>query len=98
LSTKPQKHADEWGYISTILNLGSRWKCVVSFMPLLLYRWLKSPQYSLSMMLGVMKKIKISHPSWESNLDSSVIQSIVKFYIQRLYHQVWILGTNKLID
>jgi hypothetical protein len=42
----------EWRYNSTILDLGTRWRRVVSFKPLLFYPQGKSPQYPLDGRLG----------------------------------------------
>jgi hypothetical protein len=41
------KTCGEWKYSSTIIDLGTRWKWVVSFMPLPLYPWGNNPQYPL---------------------------------------------------
>jgi hypothetical protein len=55
-------------YSSTILDLGTGWRWVVSFMP-----WLLWPQYPLDRRLGGPQsgccgaEKKISCPSWESN-------------------------------
>jgi hypothetical protein len=43
---------EEWRYSYPILNLSTRWRLVVSFMPLLLYLRGNSPQYPLYGMLG----------------------------------------------
>jgi len=40
------------GVVPWILNLGNRWRWVVSFMPLLLYTWCKNPWYSLDRTVG----------------------------------------------
>jgi hypothetical protein len=49
----PWWHIGEWRYSLTILDLGTRWKCVVSFVPQLLHSWERSPPYPLDMRLGV---------------------------------------------
>jgi hypothetical protein len=41
-----------WRYSSTILNLGTRWRWVLSFTPRPLYPWVKSPRYPFNMRLG----------------------------------------------
>jgi hypothetical protein len=43
----------EWRYSSNILDLGTRWRCVVSFTPRSLYPRLKRPHYKLDMRLGL---------------------------------------------
>jgi hypothetical protein len=43
LSTMPWKHMREWRHSSTVLDLGTRWKWVVSFTPLPLYTRGKRP-------------------------------------------------------
>jgi hypothetical protein len=48
----PLRHKREWRYSSTILDLSTRWRQVVSFMHLPFYPWGKSPQYPLDRMLG----------------------------------------------
>jgi len=48
-------HEDVWGSESIaphILNLGTRWRWVVIFMPQPLYPWGKSPWYPLDRKLG----------------------------------------------
>jgi hypothetical protein len=47
LSTMPWRHMGKWRYSSTIPNFGTRWRWVVSFMPLSLY-----PRYQLDNRLG----------------------------------------------
>jgi hypothetical protein len=42
----------EWRYTSTILDLSTRWKFVVSFLPLPLYSQGNSHQYPLYRRLG----------------------------------------------
>jgi hypothetical protein len=42
----------EWRYSSTILDLGTRWRRVVSFTPMPLYHRGKSPRYPLDRRLG----------------------------------------------
>jgi hypothetical protein len=42
----------EWRYSSTFLDLGTRWRRVVSFTPLLPYSWGKSPRCPLDRRLG----------------------------------------------
>jgi hypothetical protein len=52
LSTTPWRRMEEWRYSSTILDLGTRWKWVVSFTTRSLYPRGKSPLYRLNMRLG----------------------------------------------
>jgi hypothetical protein len=47
LSTTPCRHMGEWRYSSTILDLGTRWRRVVSFTSRPLYPRGKRPQYPL---------------------------------------------------
>jgi hypothetical protein len=42
----------EWSYRSTILDLSTILRWVVSFTPLLLYPWGKNPQYPMDRRLG----------------------------------------------
>jgi hypothetical protein len=67
------KHVETWRYSSTILDLGTRWRWVVSFTPLLLYPLGKDPgTHWIGGWLGpgagmdFMKKRK-SYPCRESN-------------------------------
>jgi hypothetical protein len=46
-STMPWRHMGEWRYSSTILDLGTRWRWVVSFMPQPLSVGEIAPQYPL---------------------------------------------------
>jgi hypothetical protein len=48
----PWRHIGEWRYSSTIPDLGTRWRWVVSVMPRPLYPWGKSPLYPLDRRLG----------------------------------------------
>jgi hypothetical protein len=48
----PLRHKGEWRYSSTILDLSTRWRQVVSFMHLPFYPWGKNSQYPLDWMLG----------------------------------------------
>jgi hypothetical protein len=43
LSTTPRRRMEEWNYNSTILDLGTRWRWVVSFKPRPLYPWKNDP-------------------------------------------------------
>jgi hypothetical protein len=54
---------EEWRYSSTILDLGIRWRWVVSFMPQPFSPWGKSPQYPFKRRLGGLKRniMKISN-------------------------------------
>jgi hypothetical protein len=45
-------HMGEWSYSSTILDLGTRWRWVVRFIPKSFYSQGKSPQYPLNRRLG----------------------------------------------
>jgi hypothetical protein len=51
-STMPWRHIREWRYSLTILNLGTRWRWVVSFKPQPLYSWGFVLQYPLDRRLG----------------------------------------------
>jgi hypothetical protein len=42
----------EWEFTTSILNLNTRWRSVVSFTPQLFYVWGKSPQYPMERRLG----------------------------------------------
>jgi hypothetical protein len=46
------RHKGKWKYNSTILELGTRWRWLVSFMPPLLSFWGKSSRYPLHRRLG----------------------------------------------
>jgi hypothetical protein len=48
----PCRHMGEWRYSSNILDLGTRWRRVVSFTPRPLYPRGKSRQYLLDRRLG----------------------------------------------
>jgi hypothetical protein len=48
----PWRHMGEWRYSSTFLDLGTRWRWVVSFTPLPLYPRGKSSRYPLDRRLG----------------------------------------------
>jgi hypothetical protein len=52
LSTMPKRHMREWRYSSTILDLGIRWRWVVSFMPWLFNPWKSCPPYPLDRWMG----------------------------------------------
>jgi hypothetical protein len=52
LSTMPWRHTEEWRYSSTILDLGTRWRWVVSYTHRPLYLWGKSPRFLLDRRLG----------------------------------------------
>jgi hypothetical protein len=43
---------EEWRYSSTILDLRTRWRWVVSFPPMVAYPWVKSPSYLFDRRLG----------------------------------------------
>jgi hypothetical protein len=45
----------KWRYSSIILDLGTKWKCKVSFIPLLLYPQGRNPWYPLARRLGESK-------------------------------------------
>jgi hypothetical protein len=45
-------HWENGGIALCILNFGTRWRCMVSFLPWSLYPWGKSPQYPLDRGLG----------------------------------------------
>jgi hypothetical protein len=49
----PRKRGREWRYSSTILDLCTRWRIVVSFTPRPLYLKGESPRYPLGRRLGV---------------------------------------------
>jgi hypothetical protein len=52
LDSMPWKYMGKWRYSSTILDLGTRWRWVVSFISVTLYpRW-KNPRYPLERRLG----------------------------------------------
>jgi hypothetical protein len=53
LSTMPWRHMGEWRYSCTILlDLGTRWRWVISFTPQPLYPWGKRSWYPLDRRLG----------------------------------------------
>jgi len=70
----------KWRYSSThILNLGTKWKWVIRFVPWLLYPWWRSPQYHLNRGLGGPQsqsgndgKETNPYPCWESNPGHAV--------------------------
>jgi hypothetical protein len=55
LSDTSWRHMGEWRYSSTILDLDTKWKWVVSFMLRPLYRRGKNPRYPLDRKLGVVQ-------------------------------------------
>jgi hypothetical protein len=57
-----------------ILNLGTRWRCVVSFIPWPFYPRRKSPWNPLCGPHSCYKEE--SFPWWGSNLDSSAVQAV----------------------
>jgi hypothetical protein len=59
LSTMPREHMREWKYSSTILDPGTGWRWVVSFTPLSLYSWGKSPPVPIEWEAGWVPK-----PDW----------------------------------
>jgi hypothetical protein len=52
LSTMPWRHMGKWRNSSTIVDLGIRWRWVVSFTPRSLYYRRKSPRYPLGGWMG----------------------------------------------
>jgi hypothetical protein len=52
LSSMPWRHMGKWRCSSTILDLGTRWRWVVSFTLRPPYLWGKGPQYPLDRSLG----------------------------------------------
>jgi hypothetical protein len=56
----------EWRYSSTILDLGTRWRWMVSFTPRLLYPQGKIPWYHLIVALGGLKGLS-GHCGVEKN-------------------------------
>jgi hypothetical protein len=52
----------EWKYSSTILDIGTRWRWVVSFMPQRLYHLGNSPRYQLDRRL-------CGHQSWSGRSE-----------------------------
>jgi hypothetical protein len=48
----PWRHVWEWRYSSTFLELGTRWRWVISFTPQQLYSWGKSHRYPFYRRLG----------------------------------------------
>jgi hypothetical protein len=60
----PWRHIGEWRYSSTILDLCTRWRWVISFTPLPLYREGKSPRYPLDRRLGGPQS---QYGCWKSN-------------------------------
>jgi hypothetical protein len=52
LSTTPWRHIGKWKYNSTILDLSTSWRWVVSFTPRPLYPRGNSPRYPLDRRLG----------------------------------------------
>jgi hypothetical protein len=66
------RHMGEWRYSSAVLDLSTRWRWVVSFMPQPLYPQVKSPHWIEGWMgsraaLGAVKKMEISCPCRQSN-------------------------------
>jgi hypothetical protein len=47
----PWRHTGKWRYSFTLLDISTRWRVVVSFMPLLLYPQENEPCYPLNMWL-----------------------------------------------
>jgi hypothetical protein len=74
------RHMGKWRYGSTILDLGTRWRWVVSFTPLPLYTRGKSPRYPLDWEQGghtvglkaVVERKFLPLPGREPPLSSSV--------------------------
>jgi hypothetical protein len=67
LSISIWKLMEERPFNSTILDLGTRWRWVVSFTPRPLYPGGKSPLYPFYRYLDVVEKRKMSCPCRESN-------------------------------
>jgi hypothetical protein len=72
------------GIVARMLNIGNRWRWVVSYMPRLLYPRDKRPQYPLDRgwldprgELEAVEKRKASCLCSESNPDSSVVQLVI---------------------
>jgi hypothetical protein len=60
LSPAPWRRMGEWKYISIILDLGTRWRWVVRFIPRPLYRWGKSSRWAPEQVCAV----RISPVPW----------------------------------
>jgi hypothetical protein len=76
-----------WGVeveLHTLFDLGTRWRCVVGFMPQPFYPQRKSPWYLLDRRLGgpqdMVVKRKIPSPCQESNPRTPIIQPVAERY------------------
>jgi hypothetical protein len=81
LSTIPWRLMREWRYGSIILNLDTRWKCVIIFMPLPLHPTGNIPQstgggFGPRACPDVMENRKISWLCRKSNPKSFVVQLV----------------------
>jgi hypothetical protein len=75
------------GIAPHILDLSTRWRLVVSFMPQLLYPQGKSPWYPLDrrlvgsrVILDAVVKRKIPSPHWESNPRTLTVKPVAQCY------------------
>jgi hypothetical protein len=67
---------EKWKYISTVLDLGTRQRRVVSFTPRPLYPWGKSPRYPLGRRLGGLLK-QYGHYGEEKSLYDQLVGILV---------------------
>jgi hypothetical protein len=82
----PWRHMGQWRYSSTILDLDTRWRWVVSFKPRPLYSRGNRPRYQVDSRLGgpersvdVVEKRK-AFPCWESKQLKNYPNKFVKFW------------------
>jgi hypothetical protein len=90
LSTKPWKYTEKWRHSSTILDLGTRWRWVVSFTLLPPYsRWMNR-RYLLSRRLGGLESRSWSFGE-EKNLAPSGMQRPWLYRmssLNKIYHRI----------
>jgi hypothetical protein len=91
------KTYEGWRYSSTVIDLGIRWRWVVSFTPRPLNLRGKSPLYPLDRRLSgphgrSVEKGQISYPRRELNPDSLAVQPVGRRYTDWTIPAPWLVG------
>jgi len=90
---------DKWGSTGTaahIINLGPRWRLVVSFIPWLLYPWQKSPQYPLDRRMGQLQS-QSRHTGEKKKIPALPEIKPWSFSPQPIRYSGWAIAAHKHI-